>query len=162
MAKISAIYICPEKGAPMVSVPKVRAYALRGLEGDRFFLGTGTYSGKPNKGKPNQYVRDVTFISSQAMIDANLKMKSPMLPEETRRNIIVDGDVDLLGLIERNFVFGSVQFRGFEDCTPCKLPGNMVDKNDFIVAYQACGGLRARIVTDGFISVGDQIHYLFV
>ena len=47
---VVSIHITKAAGQPMDTVPEARAVAGRGLEGDRYFLGTGYYSGKPGEG----------------------------------------------------------------------------------------------------------------
>ena len=79
-----------------------------------------------------------------------LTNKSPGI---LRRNVIVSG-VDLKGLIGADFELQGVQFRGTAQCAPCYwmntafAPG----AEKFLAGR---GGLRARILTDGRISVGD-------
>ena len=57
--RVVAIHIAPQAAAPMVSVAEVRAVAGRGLDGDRYFLGTGFYSSRPSHGG-----REVTLIET--------------------------------------------------------------------------------------------------
>ena len=70
-----------------------------------------------------------------------------------RRNVIVSG-VELNELIGVDFALQGVQFRGTAHCAPCHwmntafAPG----AEKFLAGR---GGLRARILTDGRISVGD-------
>ena len=59
--KILSIHITPDGGGLPAPVEAVRAVAGKGLEGDRYFLRTGTYSKKPNES------REVTFIESEAL-----------------------------------------------------------------------------------------------
>jgi hypothetical protein len=44
---VVSIHIVSEASAPMQSIAEVRAFAGRGLEGDRYFTGTGFYSKTP-------------------------------------------------------------------------------------------------------------------
>ena len=46
-ASVESIHIATGAGAPMRSVDRVRAIAGVGLEGDRYAIGTGHYSGDP-------------------------------------------------------------------------------------------------------------------
>ena len=39
--QVVSLHIAPEASAKMQTVPEVRAVPGRGLEGDRYFLGTG-------------------------------------------------------------------------------------------------------------------------
>ena len=69
----------------MVSVAQVRAVTGRGLEGDRYFHGRGSFSRWPGEG------RDVTFVELEA-IDAILRDHGVDLHEgRSRRNIVTAG-----------------------------------------------------------------------
>ena len=71
----------------------------------------------------------------------------------SRRNLIVSG-VDLNELIGREFSLQGVRFSGTSECKPCYwmntafAPG----AEKFLAGR---GGLRARILSDGWLSVGD-------
>ena len=75
--------------------------------------------------------------------------------EETRRNLLTCG-IALNHLVGRKFRIGDVLVRGLKLCEPCehleKLTGKKVIK-----ALRHRGGLRAEILTDGLIKVGDVI-----
>jgi len=43
---VISIHVAAEASAPMQSITEVRAFPGRGLEGDRYFAGTGFYSKK--------------------------------------------------------------------------------------------------------------------
>ena len=46
--RVFSLHIAPQAAAPIQSVAEVRAVPGRGLEGDRYFAGTGFYSTKPS------------------------------------------------------------------------------------------------------------------
>ena len=48
---VVALFIVECREAPMKKVEQLNALAGQGLEGDRYFLGTGTYSKKPEPGR---------------------------------------------------------------------------------------------------------------
>lgn len=156
---VVGIHIAPEASAPMEVVKEVRAVAGRGLEGDRYFLGTGYYSPKPGVGG-----REVTLIETEA-VDALLsgianaageKLGIAITPAETRRNIATSG-VPLNHLVDREFQVGEVRLRGTRLCEPCKyLEG--LSKPGVMGGLIHRGGLRARILNDGVIRVGDVIR----
>jgi MOSC domain-containing protein YiiM len=70
-----------------------------------------------------------------------------------RRNVIVSS-VDLLSLIGQEFEIQGVRFRGTQHCAPCEwmntafAPGAKQFLKDN-------AGLRAQILSDGTITVGD-------
>src|SRR4051812_32298250 len=41
---VSAVYLAPTAGAGLLPVAQARALPAQGLEGDRYFLGTGSFS----------------------------------------------------------------------------------------------------------------------
>jgi hypothetical protein len=158
MASVRTLCICPELGQPMQYVSKVKVLAGVGIEGDRYATGKGTYSGRPNRSDRSKSMRQVSLISLGAFWLANNKLDVPFEICETRRNIGIVGKIDLLSLIGKEFKIGDVPFRGFEDCTPCTLPEQMAKKTGFMQAFKACGGLRAEILADGIIFIGDPLE----
>jgi hypothetical protein len=161
MPKVTHIFICPKKGEPMQEVNEVIAIEGVGLQGDRYCSGTGTYSGKNNRGS-EEVMRQVSLITEEGVAQANMLIPTGFTYDETRRNIVVGGMTpeELLRLIGRPFMIGdNVTLMGFEDCTPCELPSKLAGKAGFKDAFQGFGGLRARIVaSDGAIRVGDMIQ----
>src|SRR5213594_4377082 len=59
---VVSLHIAPRAAAPMESLQAVRAVPGRGLEGDRYFLGTGLYSPKASHGG-----REVTLVEAEAV-----------------------------------------------------------------------------------------------
>src|SRR5690242_4759960 len=76
-----------------------------------------------------------------------------MSPGVSRRNLIVSG-VDLNQLIGREFTLQGVRFRGTCECKPCYWMNTAFafGAEEFLAGR---GGLRARILSDGWLSVGD-------
>jgi MOSC domain-containing protein YiiM len=149
-AVILSIHIAPSGAAPMKPMNEVRAVAGKGLEGDRYFNGIGTYSNNSGSG------RDVTLIEIEAIEalqrDYDIEMKSG----ESRRNIVTRG-VALNHLVGREFRVGEVTLRGIRLCEPCshleKLSHKGVQRG---LIHR--GGLRAEIVTGGIIRIQDNIN----
>ena len=127
---------------PLVAATSIECVAGRGIRGDRFFDYRDDYKGQ------------ITFFSREVFADLEsafgLTTKSPGL---LRRNVLVSG-VELHDLIGADFELQGVQFRGTGHCAPCHwmdtafAPG----AQEFLAGR---GGLRARILTDGRISVGE-------
>jgi hypothetical protein len=110
MASVVSLFISPGIGEPMQTRTSVRALAGRGLEGDRYALGQGSYSKLPRP-----VARHVSLIAREAMEAANEELIRcgliPFEPEETRRNIVVEG-VDVYELLGQEFLVGAVRLRG--------------------------------------------------
>ncbi len=140
------------RGAPdgePAAVARVRALAGRGLEGDRYFAGEGTFSATPGSG------RNLTLIEAEALDALELSTGVRLAPEETRRNVVTRG-VGLNDLVGRRFRVGAVECQGQRLCDPCShLEGRTAP--GVLAGLEGRGGLRADILTDGEISVGDEV-----
>jgi MOSC domain-containing protein YiiM len=133
----------------MCSVDQVEAVAGRGLKGDRYYVAEGTRSRTP---KPGQ---QVTLIEIEAIEAAAQEAALDFQSEESRRNIVTRG-VPLNDLVGREFKVGGVRLRGVELCEPCahmiRLSGKKVLRS--LVHH---GGIRADVVGDGVIHIGDAV-----
>ena len=147
---VVGIHIVAAAKEPMTSVQEVAAVAGRGLDGDRYFDRTGSFSSRPGTG------RQVTLIESEAVEDARRDYGLRIQPGEARRNIVTEG-VALNHLVGQDFLVGEARLRGMRLCEPCEdlaeLTGQPVVK-----ALIHRGGLRAEILEGGMIRVGDTIR----
>ena len=147
---VSAIHIAPNAAGQMQPVPQVRAVPGHGLDGDRYFRKTGTYSTRPGAG------REVTLIEAEAY-DAIAREAGILLaPGASRRNITTRG-VPLNHLVGKQFHVGEVLLEGVRLCEPC---GHLESLTQAGVREGLIhrGGLRARIVSEGTIRIGDVIQ----
>ncbi|MBI5627414.1 MAG: hypothetical protein HY953_00725, partial [Candidatus Rokubacteria bacterium] len=60
--EVVSIHVAGEAAAPMETLAEARAVPGRGLEGDRYFLGTGFYSNRPGVGG-----REITLIETETL-----------------------------------------------------------------------------------------------
>jgi MOSC domain-containing protein YiiM len=132
----------PPGDFPLVEVPNVECVAGHGLRGDRYFDFREDYKGQ------------VTFFSAEVFekLCAHFRIKDKS-PGVLRRNVIVSG-VDLLSLIGREFEIQGVRFRGTQHCAPCEWM-NVAFAPGAEQFLKDNAGLRAKILTDGTITVGD-------
>ena len=143
--KVAAIFISPVAGDPMQSVVEVEALAGKGLKGDRYATGEGSF----NKG--SQGKRQVTLINGIFFENSGFEYA------ESRRNIVTLG-VELMWLIGREFQVGEATFRGIKYCDPCLRPTKLSGKDiSFKEAFFDRGGLVAEVITGGIIKAGDPI-----
>jgi MOSC domain-containing protein YiiM len=158
--QVVSLHIVSEAGAPLDIVPQVRAVPGRGLEGDRYFLGRGHYSGRPSVGG-----REVTLIETET-IDAleqgvenaaGERLGIKITPAETRRNIATVG-VPLNHLVGATFWVGAVQMRGTRLCEPCQYLEGLTGRPRLMHGLLHRGGLRAQILSEGIIRVGDVVR----
>ena len=135
---IEAIHIGPEKAGALEQVDSVRVLAGKGVEGDRKFHPEGAGPGEA-----------LTLVEAEAVEDVGL-------PEgATRRQLTVRG-VRLNELVGRRFTVGEVECYGVELCEPCEHLQSMT-RPGLIEDLLHRGGLRADVLNDGVIRVGDAI-----
>ena len=151
MGRVEAIYLVPVAEGSPEPRREVRAVPGRGLEGDRYFLGKGTYSTPP---RPD---RQATFVESEAVEAAGRDEGIEIRAHQTRRNIVTRG-VALNHLVGREFTVGAVRFRGLKLCEPCRHMERLSGVEGARRALVHRGGLRAEILDEGVIRVGDEIH----
>ena len=157
--RVVSLHLAREASAPMESVPEVRAVPGRGLEGDRYYLGTGFYSKKSSPGG-----REVTLIEVESVeaLDGGLKNSDgdrygiKLSAMDSRRNIATSG-VPLNHLVDREFWVGSVRMRGRRLCEPCKHLDELTQAG-VMAGLVHRGGLRAEILNEGVIRVGDVVR----
>ena len=147
--EVVAIYVTAQAGAPMVAVPEAHAVAGRGLEGDRKFRRDDLPTQKTG---PD---RELTLIESEA-IEAVVRDEDVTLhPSESRRNVVTRG-VALNHLVGREFRVGDVRLRGIRLCEPCSHLEKLT-RPGVMRGLIHRGGLRAQILTDGVIRVGEPV-----
>jgi MOSC domain-containing protein YiiM len=146
---VEAIYITDDHGQGMSSVDEASALAGRGLEGDRYYAGTGTFSKKDDPG------RDLTLIEREAIEAAEAKYGVDLSGGAPRRNLQTRG-VPLNHLVGKEFLIGDVRVKGVKLSEPCGYLESLT-QDGVRQALIHRGGLRADILTDGTIKVGDTI-----
>jgi MOSC domain-containing protein YiiM len=145
---VGGIFVAPESAAEMVALREVRAFADRGLEGDRFLRASWSAVNRSDKA--------VSLIEDEVLRLAAQELGVESIAQKTRRNIVTRG-VPLVELLHREFTVGGVRMRGIRLFEPCghlvkvsKLPG-------IFKALDHRSGLKAAILTNGTIRVGDPI-----
>jgi len=146
--RVVSLHLATEASAPMQTVTEARAIPGRGLEGDRYFTGTGFYSNKPSAGG-----REVTLIETES-VEALEGIK--LAAADSRRNIATAG-VPLNHLVGREFYVGPVRMRGVRLCEPCRHLDELT-QSGVMTGLIHRGGLRAQILTEGLIRRGDVVR----
>jgi MOSC domain-containing protein YiiM len=150
--RVEAIAIALAAEAPMVLVERAIARGGRGLEGDRYFDQRGTFSNVHGRGY------DLTLIEAEVLDTLELP-NGRLAPEEARRNLITRG-IDLNALVGKRFTVGGVECLGQRLCEPCAHLERLTAKAGKPGTLRALihkGGLRADVVGDGEIVIGDDI-----
>ena len=133
----------------MRAVPEVLAVIDRGLEGDRYFEGRGSFSRWPGEG------RAITLIEAEAVEAILMEHGVDLRDGRSRRNIVTRGG-SLAELNGRKFRIGGALLWGARECAPCRHLERLVDAG-LMEAMRGRGGLRANIWEGGTIRVGDVI-----
>ena len=145
---VAGLFVGSRRLEPMAAAPEIRALAGCGIEGDRYCREEGTFS---KKSPSNQ----MTLIETEALDGAAQEYGFAIAAEESRRNVLTRG-MALNHLVGREFTIGSVRLRGLKLCEPCSHLERLAGK-EMIKALRHRGGLRAEILNDGVIKVGDII-----
>jgi MOSC domain-containing protein YiiM len=145
--QVVEINISPDPEVLPKPVPRVRAVPGRGLKGDRnFFEGPGT---QPERD------RELTLIATEALDALAEENGIELTAAESRRNVATRG-IDLNELEGKRFRVGDVECEGIELCEPCNhLQG--LTKPGVLRGLVHRGGLRAAILSEGEIAVGDTV-----
>jgi len=147
---VVSIHVGAAAAAPLESVAQVRAVPGKGLEGDRYFSARGTFSNPPGP------AREVTLIEVEALEALRRDYALELAPGAARRNLVTRG-VPLNHLVGRDFRVGQAVLRGIRLCEPCKhLEG--LTRQGVIDGLAHRGGLRAQVIQEGLIRVGDAIE----
>ena len=149
VGKVREIYIA-EKGSSPVFQRAVQVEAGKGVVGDRYYNGEGTFSEK----LAGNAKSEITFIASEEIDTFNLTQNESLGYGDVRRNIVTQG-VRLKELIGKEFTIGSARFLGIEHCEPCAYLASTV--NQKVLPHLAHTGLRAAILNSGEIEVGSEI-----
>jgi MOSC domain-containing protein YiiM len=141
---VEAICVAPAASEPVQTLRSVRAIAGCGLEGDRHVSGKGTFpSGPPGSA--------LTIIAAEVCESFD----PPLTPSEHRRNLVTRG-IDLNGLVGLDFNIGGVRCRGMRLCEPCTVVQRYAAR-PILRALVHRGGIRADILEDGLIQLGDEL-----
>ena len=147
--KVVGIFIATGAKTPVKAVTEAHAVPGKGIEGDRYFTHTGSFSEKPGDG------REITLIELESVEAAKRDYGVEIQPGESRRNVVTRG-IALNHLVGREFDVGKVRLKGIRLCEPCDLLQDLT-KGGIRSALIHRGGLRANIVSDGVFKVGDSI-----
>lgn len=151
IGRIEAIVVRPDRRAPATTVPTTTARAGVGLDGDRHAerARTGT-------------TRHVTLVQAEhlAVIAALVGRgpDDPVDPVDLRRNLVVSG-LNLAGTRGRRLQVGDAVIEVTGPCHPCSRMEEVLGKGGF-QAMRGHGGMTARVLADGVVTVGDRVTAL--
>ena len=136
--RVEMIHLGAPETPELWTVESVEAIAGKGLVGDRYFFEDGA--------KPGQAL---TLVEQDVVEEVGLP------PGGTRRQLTVSG-TGLNDLVGKRFRVGAIECYGVELCEPCSHLESMT-RPGIIKDLVHRGGINADILTDGTISVGDEV-----
>jgi MOSC domain-containing protein YiiM len=148
---VESIYIASAAMGPVEARDQAVAIPGVGLEGDRYALKQGTFY----KPEPDF---ELTLIEAEAVEALRRDYNVELAAGDARRNIVTRG-FPLNHLVGREFRIGDVRIRGIRLCEPCEHLQKVTGKQ-LIKGLRHRGGLRAQILTQGTIRIGDVIAFV--
>ena len=150
-ATVVGIYTASISGSRLRLVPRAELEAGKGLVGDRYYLGVGTFSKKimaPDAA--------ITLIESEEIERFNSNEQAAHSPGEFRRNVVTRG-IKLNDLVGKRFLVGAALLEGKRLCEPCAHLARLV-RAPVVEGMVHRAGLRAQILTGATVRVGDEIR----
>jgi hypothetical protein len=136
--KVEAIHLRAPDAADVHEVEAADAIAGKGLTGDRYFFEDGARPG-----------------IALTLIEGDVVREARLAPGATHRQVTVTG-TGLNDLVGKKFRVGPVECYGVMLCEPC-LDLEKMTRPGIIKELVHRAGLNADILTDGPISVGDEV-----
>ena len=149
---VFAIFIADNAGSKMKSVSSASLVAGKGIEGDRYFHGKGTFSDKLK----NNHSVELSLIEKEEIDKFNTTHIQNHNYGDLRRNIVTEG-FRLNDYVGKEFTIGNLKLKGIRLCEPCLYLAETV--NPLVLPHLiGVGGLRAQIITSGTIKQGDSVN----
>ncbi|CAN5428757.1 MOSC domain-containing protein [soil metagenome] len=142
--RLQWIGLRPARRAAMLPPASATLVVGHGIDGDRYQT---THDGP----------RQVTLIAAEdlAAIAAFLGVDH-LAPDLLRRNLVTSG-INLAALKEQRFRIGTALLETSGDCAPCSRMEEVLGPGGYN-AVRGHGGIVARVIEGGAISIGDAIR----
>ena len=152
MSIVRALFTASQSRGPIESQQAVQLHAGCGIVGDRHYR------------RNTPAAEQITLIEEEAIAAFNTHYQQQVAPATLRRNVLTRG-MDLNALEGQEFYIGPVRLRGIELCEPCSVVGKLLAQPDLaapqvVKALLGRGGLRAEILSNGVIRIGDSLRAL--
>jgi len=149
MGTVEQLFVAPENGEPMVEQGSVDVVE-GGLVGDRYLRGTGYY--------PPYDVCEITLLEAEAVETIHEEFGIDLRDGRHRRNVVTRG-VALHDLLESTVRIGTAELRGTRPRPPCAHVEEVAGEDGVASALgEGRGGICARVISPGTISVDDSIE----
>ncbi|WP_353215036.1 MOSC domain-containing protein [Salinisphaera hydrothermalis] len=153
IGRLAGLYIASERSLPMTARDSVRADAGRGLVGDRYHRGTGTFS---RRTPLTPGARALSILDTETLAICRRRLEHELPAAMLRRNLLIE-----TGRLEtwagRELLIGEVRIMLAGRCPPCGYLSRLLGA-DMRAALHGLGGMRARIVSGGHLSIGDPVY----
>ena len=144
MSKIELINITNTSDSNTCYVNQAFLERNKGIVNDRYY--------NHYKNKKEQ----VTFINLEEIDAFNKNIGKNVDYKDFRRNIIISG-IDISKYINKRIIIQNVVLKIHELCQPCNYLQKKLDIPNLVKLLVNKSGVRAEIISSGFISVGDKI-----
>jgi MOSC domain-containing protein YiiM len=132
----------PARRAPVAVVASAEAHPGSGLAGD-------------HHARPNSRRTVTLFQWEHLAVVGALLGRPPVDPALLRRNLGVSG-LNVAALVDRRFTIGGVLFEGSGWCEPCARLEEALGPGGYAASF-GHGGITARVLSGGWLSVGDAV-----
>jgi MOSC domain-containing protein YiiM len=144
------IWCAPAAASSMQRLHRATLLPGRGLAGDRYALGGGTWARYPDLEK------QLTLVDREDVAAVAREAGAALAPGDTRRNLVTTG-IDLPALVGRWFAVGDALLFGAKRCPPCahleRLTGVRLVK-----AMARRGGINAAVFGGAEIEPGARVR----
>lgn len=150
VSSLQAIYISENAGHKMQDVVYVHAIKDKGLQGDRYFNGTGYWD--PVEGC------QVTLITEHDLKLASRGNQLKMDQGQHRRNLVISG-IKTSALKDRQFQIGEAIFEYQKPRPPCGYL-NQIEGKGMARALSYNSGICIKVIRSGTVRVNDELIIL--
>jgi MOSC domain-containing protein YiiM len=146
---VVGLFTAPVREAPSEAHERRAVRAGRGLEGDRYAEGNGTFSHPERRGQ------DLTLIEAESLDDLSARGVA-LAMADARRNVVTRG-ISLNALVGHRFTIGAVSCYGARLAEPCAHLERLTTRG-VLRGLVHRGGIRVDVLCDGELQVGDEIR----
>jgi MOSC domain-containing protein YiiM len=146
---VVGLFTAPAAEAACELHERLGVRAGRGLDGDRYAEGNGTFSHPERRGQ------DLTLIEAESLDDLSARGIT-LAMADARRNIVTQG-INLTALVGRHFTIGGVPCYGARLAEPCAHLERLTTRG-VLRGLVHRGGIRVDVLGDGELRVGDEIR----
>jgi hypothetical protein len=148
---VAALFTAPTKEAACEPHESCVVRAGLGLDGDRYAENLGTFSNPKRRGQ------DLTLIEAESL-DELAAHGIELSMADARRNVVTRG-IRLNELVGHRFAIGEVVCYGARLAEPCAHLQRLT-KPGVLRGLVHRGGIRADVLQDGELSIGDPVRRL--